>query len=143
MSIKKKTIGMVRVGPNVFVSSDGETSYSSAYVDEHGNAVERTKSTHPYSYDGFVSWRGGKNEEVTGTVYSDRLLQWDYAKTRSLMAKHFGNDGDYYSNRSPENIQSFLSEMFGHEVKLILIMEYCNQSSGYPVWRFDYAEIKK
>lgn len=23
-------------------------------------------------------------------------------------------------------------------LKLILVMEYCNQTTGYPEWRFDY-----
>ena len=110
-------------------------------VDEHSNPVERTKREYPYSYDGFVTWRGGANKEINGTVYSDRLLQWDYKKTRELMKKHFGNEGDYYDKRSPEAIESFLSEYFDKKIKLILIMEYCNVSSGYPLWRFDYKEI--
>jgi hypothetical protein len=114
--------------------------FSSAALDEHGSRVKRTKITHPYSYDGFVTYRGGKNEEITGTVYSDRLSQWDHEKTRSLMKKHFGGDGDYYYNREPDQIQSFLSEYFDKKIKLILVMEYCNQSNGFPVWRFDYKE---
>ena len=106
-------------------------------VDEYGNRVEKTKYTHPYSYDGFVTFRNGKNEEVNHTVYSDRIVQWDYKKARKLMKKHFGNEGDYYTDRSPDKIESFLKEYFGKELKLILVMEYCNVSSGYPVWRFD------
>lgn len=110
-------------------------------VDEFDQPVERTKFDHPYSYDGFVTYRNGKNEEATGTVYSDRLLQWDYEKTRKLMKKHFGNTSDYYSERNPEKIEKFLSEYMGKKIKIIFIMEYCNVSSGYPLWRFDYCEI--
>lgn len=111
----------------------------SPFVDEYGNPVEKTKWEYPYSYDGFVTYRNGDNAEVSHTVYSDRLLQQDHDKTRKLMKKHFGNQGDYYSERSPEAIEKFLTEWFNDErpLKLILVMEYCNVSSGYPVWRFD------
>lgn len=126
------------------VDFDGCTvTYYGGAEDEHGNPVERTKSEYPYSYDGFVTWRGGENEEVTGTVYSDRLLQWNYQKTRDLMKKHFGTDGDYYFDRKPQQIEAFLSEYMEKKIKLIFIMEYCNVSSGYPLWRFDYKEIKE
>ena len=53
-------------------------------VDEFDKPVKRTKQSHPYSYDGFVQWRGGPNEEATSTIYSDRLLQWDYDKHNKL-----------------------------------------------------------
>ena len=108
-------------------------------LDEVGNPVKRTKREYPYSYDGFVTYRNGKNEEANGTIYSDRLMQWDYKKARALMKKYFNEDGDYWDNRNPSQIQDFLREWTGDKnLKLILIMEYCNVSSGYPVWRFDY-----
>lgn len=31
--------------------------------------------------------------------------------------KHFGNMGDYYNNRSPEQIESFLSEYLEKDIK--------------------------
>lgn len=118
------------------VNEIGEIEYGG--MDERGNIVKRSKSTHPYSYDGFVTWRGGKNEEVTSTIYSDRLLQWNYKKCRDMMKKHFGKESDYWSEYTPKQIEGFLREWCeAPNLKLILIMEYCNQSSGYPCWRFD------
>lgn len=113
-------------------------------IDEHGNAVKRTKLSHPYTYDGFVTFRAGPNLEANGTVYSDRLWQWDYTKTDELCYKHFGTKGQYFNRRSPAHIEAFLRDWIGDpELKLVLIMEYCNQSSGYPVWRFDYKSSKQ
>lgn len=112
------------------------------YIDEHGNPITKTKHTHPYSYDGFVQWRGGSNDEANGTVYSDRMSQWDYEKNDALKKKHFGNVSDYFSGRQPKDIEAYLSDYFGKPVKLILVMEYCNVSNGYPVWRFDYKTDK-
>lgn len=121
----------------------GIVTFFSDTVDEHGNPVKKTKMDYPYSYDGFVTHRFGKNEEANHTIYSDRLLQQDYTKTRGLMQKHFGNDGDYYDNRKPKAIESFLKELLGDEnLKLIFIMEYCNVSNGYPLWRFDVKTSK-
>lgn len=111
-------------------------------LNEYGKPIERTPMTHPYSYEGFVTYRNGKNSEANCTIYSDRLLRQDYEKARLLMKKHFGESGDYYSNREPQKIEDFLSEFLNKKVKIIFIMEYCNQSDGYPYWRFD-VKIEK
>lgn len=106
-------------------------------VDEYGNLVSRTKSSHPYSYDGFITWRGGENSEVNDTVYSDRLWEQDYRKADELCEKHFGDRGQYFFNRDRKKIEAFLRDWYNKpELKLIFIMEYCNVSSGYPLWRF-------
>ncbi len=119
-------------------------NYFDGKVDEHGNPVKRTKQSHPYSYDGFVQWRGGENKEANGTIYSDRLLQWDYEKHNELCEKHFGNKGQYWDARHPEKIEAFLRDWVDDQnLKLIFVMEYCNVSSGYPCWRFDYHKTVK
>ncbi len=124
------------------VNSLGEVYYS-PYIDEHGIPVARTPQTHPYTYDGYVTYRGGKNEEANGTIYSDRLLQWDWDKYNLLSRKHFGDEGQYFDNRDPKKIEAFLRDWCeSPKLKLIFIMKYCNQSSGYPVWRFDYHDPK-
>jgi hypothetical protein len=112
-----------------------------AQVDEHGKPVRRTKQTHPYTYDGFVQERVHLNKKATGTVYTDRLLQWDYQLTRELIAKHFNDGGgDWWNNRSAAQIQEFLRERLEKpNLEVVLVMEYCNQSTGYPVWRIDYS----
>lgn len=122
---------------------NGTSIFYSGYEDEFGNQVKKTKQTHPYSYDGFVTYRNGRNEDANGTVYTDRLLQWDYEKTRELMKKHFGNTSDYWNQIKPKKIESFLQERLNDPtIKLVLIMEYCNVSNGYPLWRFDYKSSK-
>ncbi len=109
-------------------------------VDEYGKPVSRSKATHPYTYDGFVQWRGGANNEANSTIYSDRLFQWNAAKHDELCMKHFGNTGQYWNLREPEKIESFLRDWTENQnLKLIFVMEYCNQATGYPCWRFDYA----
>jgi len=113
-------------------------------VDENDDPVKRTKRSHPYSYDGFVQWRGGENKEATSTIYSDRLLQWDFDKHDELCMKHFGNEGQYWNDRDPKKIEAFLRDWTDDQtLKLIFVMEYCNVSSGYPVWRFDYSKGEK
>jgi len=116
-------------------------TYYAHWVDENGVAITRTPLTNPYSYDGHVIWRDGKNEEADDSVYSDRLSQWDYEQTKQLKLKHFGDVSDYYSHKSPKDIESFLRERLDlPNLKLIYIMEYCNQSNGYPYWRFAYKK---
>jgi hypothetical protein len=110
-------------------------------IDRDGAPVKKTKASHPYSYDGFVQWRGGDNSEVTGSVYTDRLYQFDYKKYNELCIKHFGNEGDYWGNRNPKRIEEFLRDWFEKpELEIVLISEYCNQATGYPVWLLEYKE---
>lgn len=112
------------------------------YTDEHGNPVKRTPETHPYSFDGYVTYKS--EGKANGTVYSDRLNQWAYEKNERLKKIHFGNTGDYFDSRSPEKIQSYLREYLDKpNLELVMIMKYCNHSNGYPVWRFDYNTNEK
>ena len=47
--------------------SDGTVILQLGYVNEFGDPVERTKHTHPYSYDGFVVHINGNNEDARTT----------------------------------------------------------------------------
>lgn len=116
-------------------------------VDEHGalktqNLVDgrprRTKFEHPYNYDPIVIYRGGGSSE--STIYTDRLYGWDAAKHDRLCRTHFGDEGQYWDRREPKTIESFLRDWTGDvDLKLVAVIEYCNQATGYPVWRLDYA----
>lgn len=110
----------------------------SLYVDLNGRPVERTKMDHPYSYDPFVVWCGAFNEATSRCVYSDRLFQWNSNKFNECCIKVFTNKGQYFYDRTPEDIERFLSEYLGESVKLTAVMEGCNASSGYPFWVFYY-----
>lgn len=52
----------------------GITFYSQ-YVDHEGNPCKRTRDQYPYSYDPYVTYRNGDNEEINGSMYSDRMMQ--------------------------------------------------------------------
>lgn len=108
-------------------------------IDANGNQVGRSKLTHPYNYDPIVQWRGGT--KANNTVYSDRLLQWNYNKHNELCRKHFGDVAQLWDSkeRTPEKIQDFLREYLDKpDLVLCVVTEYCNQSTGFPYWRFDY-----
>lgn len=109
-------------------------------VDEYDNPVKRTRSEYPYSYDGYVEWRGGHNSEITDTVYSDRLYQWDWEKYNRCRNEVYGNAGQYFDGYQEHDKIEKLLQLYMNEpkLKLILVMQYCNMSSGYPLWRFDY-----
>ena len=124
------------------IMENGMVYYSNGPVDEFGNEVERTKSKYPYSYDGFVTYRNGENSEANCTIYSDRMIrEKEYER---LSTKHFNGGGQMFFNRSGEKIEEFLRDWFDDpKLKLIFVMEYCNVSNGYPLWRFDFRKSKK
>jgi hypothetical protein len=113
--------------------------FYSRYRDENGDPIERTPLTHPYSYQGFVLW--GKNSQfINACVYSDRIYEWDYKKHNELCMRHFGNEGQYWENRDHQKIEDFLKDWTGKNVRLLMIMQHCNQATGYPCWSFHYIE---
>lgn len=127
--------------PVKYDAPSGTLIYFNGAVDEFGKPVERTKDKYPYSYDGFVTYRNGENKEANCTAYSDRMIR--EGEYNELSERHFGNSGQMFYGRSPKKIEEFLRDWFKDpELKLILVMEYCNMSSGYPLWRFDFRKTK-
>ena len=110
-------------------------------LNERGEPI-KTKLTHPYSYDPITIWSNGK-QDATGSVYSDRLYEWDSEKYKESIKKVFGENGRRWDNCKPEQIEKFLTEYFGKKVALTCVTEYCNQATGYPCWRFDYKDKAK
>ncbi len=111
--------------------------FNSRYQDEHGNPVSRTKHEYPYSYDGFVTHRLKSDKKTNCTVYSDRIHCGE--KYDIAAKKNFGNTGQMFFDRKPKDIEQFLRDYYDiPEIELTLVMEYCNVSSGFPLWRFDF-----
>ena len=120
---------------------DGWVHFVHPYVDLEGNPIKRTPQTHPYNYDSFVTWMGGDRKDATGAIYSDRLFQWDSDKHDRLCQKHFGNRGQYWDKRDPKEIEAFLRDWTDNQsLRLIYVVQCCNQASGYPCWCFGYAD---
>lgn len=102
----------------------------------------RTKQSHPYNYDPIVTFRSNE-VKANGSVYTDRLLGWDYKKHNDLCQKHWCNEGQYWADRSPESIEAFLRDwMEDPELVLCEVQEHCNQSSGFPLWFFSFNSPK-
>lgn len=106
----------------------------------------RTKQTHPYSYDSHTTWKS-KSEPLGDstadlTVWTDHFYREDPVKHDIMCKKYFGETGHYWSNRKPKLIEQMFSEHFGKELKLMRIMEHCNQSSGFPLWSLHFKEVK-
>lgn len=117
---------------------------SLGYVNLKGERVERTFWDFPYTYDPFLLWKDEDyNEQNTISVYSDRLMHWDFEKFNECCQKVFNNTGQYFNNRAPWDIEKFLSLYLEKEIKLTAIEESCNVSSGYPYWIFYYEEKQK
>lgn len=112
------------------------------YVNLKGYEIKRTPITHPYSYDEFVIYKKDYDENNHNAVYSDRMILWDFDKFEKCCQNVFGNTGQYFNNRTPEDINKFLNLYFGKQTKLTAILEGCNKANGYPYWVFIYEDIK-
>ena len=118
--------------------------YPYQMVDEHGNMIYggvktgKTPFSHPYNYDPFVVWE--QEGEADSSVYTDRLLQQEYKKHNRLCLKHFGDEGQVWSDREPKKIEAFLREWMDNDtVVLIKVMQHCNQATGFPLWSLHFS----
>lgn len=110
-----------------------------------------TKSDHPYCYDPLTIWGEPRpNKECNGTVYVDRLEQWDAAKYDRLAREHYRRGDTCYErpfdsyNCKGYLIERFLRDWFGDpKLRLLRVVEYCHPYTGYPTWRMDYVSSKE
>jgi len=103
--------------------------------------ITKDRHNYPYTYSPFLIFFNEKSKkEATTTIYTDRLLEWDYEKHNSLCKKHFGDKRQHWDCRDSEKIQAFLSDWTGKKVVLVANIQYVNLASGYPVWRLDFYE---
>lgn len=111
----------------------------------------RSKRSHPYAYDPFTIWgKPAEHKECNGSVYTDRMEQWDYTKYRQLCQKHYrAGESTYFRPFDNHNcrgdlIQAFMRDYFDDPtIRLLRVIEYCNWSTGYPTWRLDYVTTKE
>lgn len=115
------------------------------YLDLDGNIIKRDPDKYPYSFDEFVTWKLERNIHSgdlgkCNIVYSNRLLEWDREKYNKCCEEVFGNTGQFFYDRDPKDIETFLSKYFGEEIVLKVIIQGCNYSNGYHYWKFYYEK---
>ena len=102
-----------------------------------GGPGMKSKETHPYNYDPVMVWNRGEVSE--SSVYTDRLFMWDHEKHDRLCKKHFGDEGQFWNTRTPEQIEGFLQDYLGAPgLVLCEIQEQCKASTGCPTWYLGY-----
>lgn len=102
-----------------------------------GDPIERTKTSHPYSYEPFEVYNNDYNEKVDQGAYDDRMISWDWDKFSNCCQDAFGNSGQIFTYREPKAIEKFLQLYYGNpKLKLTRIVEGCNVGNGYPYWYF-------
>jgi hypothetical protein len=115
----------------------------SIHCDNYGNIVRRPKHEYPYSYDPYVLWQHDDEsvlDQINGSMYTDRLLQWDFDKHDKLCEKHFGDKGQYWNNRDPKKIEAFVRDWCEDQgLTFARLTEYCNHGNGFPVWLLSYV----
>lgn len=123
--------------------------YVNLYVDQYGNPVNRNRHEWPYSYDAYVTYQKSGYTYESGTQqglhieYHDRMMQWNWEKFHQSMMTVCGKRQQTFKNLSTNQIKEFL-ELYNDvkEVDLLIVMEGCNVSNGYPYWIFFYTIVE-
>lgn len=123
-----------------YIGNDGKSHMTMAIPYKPEEYEFKSKYSHPYSYSPIIIF-GEDNGKEQECVYSDRMFQWDYEKTEKLLMKYFGKPSQYFNDKDPAIVEKFLQERFGyHNLKLLMIVEWCNVATGYPLWSFHFTK---
>lgn len=114
--------------------------YCAAQIKNMSQPGYRTKAEHPWSYDPIIQYQVRESQRGDQGLYSDRMWQWDHDKFNKCTQEVWGNQGQYFNDRKPQDIERWISLYLRKPVQLISIEEHCNQATGYPVWFFTYKE---
>ena len=97
------------------------------------HSPRHTKQSHPYSYDPFTIY-GGPDTRANGSCYTDRLYQWDRAKTERIGKEVFGDGFWFGPNMDPDKVQTFLRRWHDDDTLVLTrVAEFCD-GGGYPTW---------
>lgn len=75
--------------------------------------------------------------------YSDRMFERNPEKFRESVAKvwPYMPERQFFDCVEPEDVNKFLNNYLGMDVKLTAIMMALNVSTGYPYWLFIWEEV--
>ncbi len=100
----------------------------------------RNKFTHPYNYDAFYLIGTPVDISRAQACYSDRYRLWDVSKFKRAMEA----TGDARWDRMTlEQLDAFVKVYHGKSYMAVGLVEWCNQSSGYPVWSVHYKKVPR
>lgn len=108
-------------------------------VNEWGMVVDKTMKYFPCDYDPFVVWKSPLYSQTDMNYFynSQRMLKEDETRVRLLMKKHFGEAGDAYFERTPEQIEQFLRDYSGNPSLILVFVKQAPKLAGGELWIFD------
>lgn len=112
--------------------------------DIYGKPVLRPVAKFPYSFSATAVWKGDNFSNTTDSIDTDRLMQWDYDQFNASCRKVWGNEGQAFYNRNPEEIEMFLRDYLKMEdLNLTGVEICCHMGNGYPYWTFFFENPRK
>lgn len=143
---KKKRMQMKILGKDgcsYIVGAGNEGFENGVHYGHHGQLHpygKRSPQEYPYNYDDYNLFVHPDKEsldnkyEASG-AYTDRILHWDWDKHNEACRHVWNNEGQYWQDRTPEEIERFLNYYYDRsDFKVTKIVQSVNHSSGYPLW---------
>lgn len=112
-------------------------------IDKDGEEFKRAVALGAIEPDGsvIIFSKEKTNGLSIGSAYSDRMYVWDPDKFNKAHLEVFGNSGQYFDDKNPEQIELFLSKYFDkNTLRLTEIRRWVNRSNGFPLWSFVWEE---
>jgi hypothetical protein len=101
--------------------------------------VQRTRQSHPYSFDDYLSFENTDQPLANESLYTDRMSQHEPEKYEVLTRKHFNSTSNFWEGRSPDKIEAFLRDYCDEpNLQLVRVWTCCDQSSGADHWQFEF-----
>lgn len=101
----------------------------------------RDKYDYPYSYSAFFLIGDHDTVKDCSADYTDRYRLWDeekYNKAREAVGSQFR-----WSAMSLIELDRFVKAYYGDDHVATGLVEWCNASTGYPLWSIHFKKIEK
>ena len=100
------------------------------YLTIDGLLQKRSCQEYPYSYSNFCIYKTNDWRPDNQAFYFDRLSLWYPDKYFEYKKKYLGTS-DYLTSYDPDQIEKFISALFGYNIHITGMEEECNCSNGY------------
>ena len=116
-----------------------ERMNSGMLINLTGNETVKKPYDYPNDFDEYIQWICDDFfDKPNHAIYTDKLYEYDSDKYKKCSIKIWGNDELDFDNRTPIEIEKFLSLYFNKDIELISVNKTSNIESGNPVWVFYY-----
>lgn len=105
-------------------------------MDRHGNLIEPDNWNQ--QYQGQVIYRGGTNEEITNSGYSDRIKAQYHDQLPSVLEELFNNEFYSFNRMNSDDVENLLKKLLNDDTLKLILIERYHTMGNHPYYNWSW-----